>query len=84
MRTHVRPHHPFVIQHSHQAGEVEAFEIDDLELGELRELEREVAQILAAQDVALLAESMENGSAAGAIVWENRWAVPFASAAPQI
>jgi hypothetical protein len=24
---------------------------------------------------------MENGSTAGVIVWENRWAAPFASAA---
>jgi hypothetical protein len=64
------------------AGEIEAFEIDDLaQLDELRELEREVAEILAAEDVALLAEAMENGSAAGVIVWENRWVVPFASAA---
>lgn len=63
-------------------GTIEAFEIDDFEeLDELRELEKEIAEILSAKDVANLAEAMENGSTAGVIVWENRWAAPFASAA---
>jgi hypothetical protein len=63
-------------------GTVEAFEIDDLdEVDELRALEAEIAEILAAEDVAHLAEAMEPGSTAGVIVWENRWAAPFASAA---
>ncbi|WP_116952981.1 DUF6325 family protein [Jiangella endophytica] len=62
-------------------GSVEAFEIDDLdEVDELRALETEIAEILAAEDVAHLAEAMENGSTAGVVVWENRWAAPFASA----
>ena len=61
---------------------VEAFEIDDLdEVDELRALEGEIAEILAAEDVAHLAEAMENGSTAGVLVWENTWAAPFASAA---
>ena len=61
---------------------IEAFEIDDLdEVDELVALEAEIAEILAAKDVAHLAEAMENGSTAGVIVWENRWAAPFASAA---
>ena len=64
------------------AGAVDAFEIDDLdEVDELRALETEIAEILAADDVADLAESMEPGSAAGVIVWENSWAAPFAAAA---
>jgi hypothetical protein len=63
-------------------GNIEAFEIDDLEeVSELVRLESEIAEILAAKDVANLAESMENGSTAGVVVWENRWAAPFASAA---
>ena len=61
---------------------IEAFEIDDLdEVDELRALEGEIAEILAAEDVAHLAEAMENGSTAGVLVWENTWAAPFASAA---
>jgi Family of unknown function (DUF6325) len=63
-------------------GTIDAFEIDDLdEVDELVALEAEIAEILAAKDVAHLAEAMENGSTAGVIVWENRWAAPFASAA---
>ena len=63
-------------------GTVEAFEIDDLDaVDELRGLESEIAEILAADDVEHLAESMEPGSTAGVLVWENRWAAPFASAA---
>jgi hypothetical protein len=63
-------------------GNVEAFEIDDLDtLDDLRALETEIAEILAADDVADLAEAMEPGSTAGVLVWENTWAAPFASAA---
>jgi hypothetical protein len=63
-------------------GTVEAFEIDDFdEIDELRRLETEIAEILAADDVAYLAEAMEPGTTAGVLVWENTWAVGFASAA---
>jgi len=71
-----------VVLHKDDTGDIEAFEIDDLEeIPELVQLESEIAEILAAEDVAHLAESMENGSFAGVVVWENRWAAPFASAA---
>jgi hypothetical protein len=63
-------------------GEIEALEIDDLdEVPELVALEAEIAEILAADDVAHLAAAMENGTIAGVVVWENLWAAPFASAA---
>jgi hypothetical protein len=63
-------------------GSIEALEIDDLDaVDELVALEAEIAEILAADDVAMLAEAMENGTTAGVIVWENTWAAPFASAA---
>jgi Family of unknown function (DUF6325) len=63
-------------------GSIEGLEIDDLgEVDELRALETEIAEILAAEDVAHLAEAMEPGSTAGVVVWENTWAAPFASAA---
>jgi Family of unknown function (DUF6325) len=62
-------------------GSVEAMEIDDLEqVAEFVALEAQIAEILAADDVAHLAESMEPGTVAGVIVWENTWAAPFASA----
>jgi hypothetical protein len=63
-------------------GSVEALEIDDLDqVDELRRIETQVAEILAAEDVANLAEAMEPGTTAGVLVWENSWAAPFASAA---
>ena len=65
-----------------EAGNVEALEIDDLDaLDELRVLETEIAELLAAEDVAHLGAALEPGSTAGVLVWENTWAAPFASAA---
>ena len=64
-------------------GSFDAFEFDDIEdgvLGELRELERELADVLSADDVANVAAALEPGSTAGLLVYENRWAAPFASA----
>ena len=63
-------------------GEVEATELSDVdELGELATLEAELAELLAAEDVAHLAAAMEPGSTAGVLIWENLWAAPFAAAA---
>jgi len=63
-------------------GTVEAHEIDDFEgANELIQLEAQIAEILAVDDVAHLAEAMEPGAVAGVVVWENLWADPFASAA---
>ena len=71
-----------LVLHKDDDGSIEAFEIDDLdEVDELRALETEIAEILAEDDVVHLAASMENGSTAGVLVWENTWAAPFASAA---
>jgi hypothetical protein len=71
-----------LILHKDEDGAVEAFELDDLDaVDELVALEGQIAEILAADDVANLAESMENGSTAGVLVWENKWAAPFAAAA---
>jgi len=63
-------------------GGVEAYEIEDLgDLGALKALEGQLAEILALEDVEHLAAAMEPGSAAGVLVWENSWAAPFAVAA---
>jgi hypothetical protein len=71
-----------LVLHKDHDGTVDAFEVDDLEgPDELRGLETEIAEILAAEDVVHLAAAMENGSTAGVLVWENAWAAPFASAA---
>ena len=65
------------------AGNLEAFEIadlDDSEIGELRSYEAELAMLLSEQDVADLAQTIEPGSSAAVLVWENRWAAPFGAA----
>jgi hypothetical protein len=71
-----------LIVHKDEDGSIEVFEIDDLdEVDELRVLETQIAEILAEEDVVNLAAAMDNGSTAGVVVWENKWAAPFASAA---
>ena len=63
-------------------GTVDAAELSDVaELGELQRLETELAELLAADDVAHLAAAMDPGTTAGVLIWENLWAVPFAAAA---
>lgn len=63
-------------------GVVDAMELSDAgELGALVELEAQLAELLAAEDVANLANAMDPGSVAGVLVYENVWAAPFASAA---
>jgi len=63
-------------------GSVDAMELSDVEeLGELQRIETELAELLAADDVAHLAAAMDPGSTAGVLIWENLWAAPFASAA---
>ena len=64
-------------------GGFEAFEatdLDDSEIGELRAYETELAMLLSEQDVADLAETIEPGSSAAVLVWENLWAAPFGAA----
>ena len=64
-------------------GTVEASELrdaDDSEIGELRALERDLAILLAEEDVEEIGETLEPGSAAAVLVWENTWAAPFGSA----
>jgi hypothetical protein len=63
-------------------GTVDAMELSDIEeLGPLREVEAQLAELLAAEDVENLAAAMDPGSTAGVLIWENLWAAPFASAA---
>jgi uncharacterized membrane protein len=64
-------------------GSFEAFEmadLDDSELGELRGYETELAMVLSEQDVVDLAETIEPGSSAAVLVWENLWSAPVAAA----
>ncbi|HEX6758184.1 MAG TPA: DUF6325 family protein [Propionibacteriaceae bacterium] len=64
-------------------GRLEAFELSDLdegEIGGLRQHESELAMLLSEEDVTSLAAAIEPGSSAAVLVWENSWAAPFASA----
>ena len=63
-------------------GSVEAKELSEIaDLGPLQAVEAQLAELLAADDVAHLAAAMEPGSTVGVLIWENLWASPFASAA---
>ncbi len=63
-------------------GSVDATELSDVgELGDLQEIESQLAELLAADDVEHLAAAMDPGSTAGVLIWENLWAAPFAAAA---
>jgi Family of unknown function (DUF6325) len=64
-------------------GTLEAFELSDLEEGEiggLRDHETQLAMLLSEDDVTNVAASIEPGSSAAVLVWENKWAAPFGSA----
>lgn len=68
------------------AGELEAFELSDLdesEIGQLRSYESELAMLLSEDDVTAVAAAIEPNSSAAVLVWENTWAAPFASAVRQ-
>ena len=71
-----------LILDKNEDGSVDATELADIEqLGELQAIEAQLAELLAADDVAHLAAAMDPGSTAGVLIWENLWAAPFASAA---
>src|SRR6188508_2644447 len=55
-------------------GTVEAMELSEIEeLGPLRAIEAQLAELLAEEDVANLAAAMDPGSTAGVVIWENLW-----------
>lgn len=58
----------------------ESSDLDDSEIGELRAFETELAMLLSEQDVIDLVETIEPGSSAAVLVWENLWAAPFGAA----
>lgn len=71
-----------LILQKNEDGSVDALEIDEVPgVDEIRAFEAEIAEVLAVEDVENLAAAMLPGSVAGVLVWENKWAAPFASAA---
>jgi hypothetical protein len=62
-------------------GSIEGHELSDFaELGDLRQIEEQLAETLAEDDIVNLAAAMQPGSIAGVVIFENTWAAPFASA----
>jgi len=71
----------FVIQN--EDGTVSGFEATDLDgdrMGDLKVFEGASTGLLGDEDVASVGETLEPGTAAVMIVYENRWAAPFAAA----
>jgi hypothetical protein len=62
-------------------GDVLAFEFEDLEeLAPFGDLEGEVGGILSQEDIDHVAADLAPGNSAALLVWEDRWAAPFAEA----
>ena len=63
-------------------GSVQAAELrdtDESDLGAIRDLEAELAMLLAEEDVEEFGDVLEAGSIAAVLVYENTWAAPFAA-----
>jgi hypothetical protein len=58
----------------------EATDLDDKGLGDFAAFEGASSGLLGDEDVATAADGIEPGSAAAILVYENRWAAPFAAA----
>ena len=58
----------------------EARDLDDKGVGDYRLFEGASSGLLGEEDASQIAEAMEPGSAGVAILYENRWAGPFAAA----
>jgi hypothetical protein len=72
-----------VILQKDDEGTLEVAELSDLdesEVGSIRAYETELAMLLSEDDVIAVAEAIEPGTTAAVLVWENKWAVPFATA----
>jgi hypothetical protein len=64
-------------------GSYDVFEVSDLEdseIGRIRDFETAMANLLSQEDVESAAAAIEPGSSAALLVWENAWAAPFGSA----
>src|SRR4051812_41865112 len=73
-----------VILQKEADGSIDAIELSDLdesEAGSLRALETELAELMSEEDLLNIAEAIDPGSTAAVLIWENTWAVPFATAA---
>jgi hypothetical protein len=72
-----------LIVRQNEDGTLSGFEASDLDsehIGDLKVFEGASSGLLGEDDVASVGETIEPGSAAVMIVYENRWAAPFAAA----
>jgi len=71
-----------VIVRKEPDGSVEVAELADVadsDVGELVSLEADLAMLLAEEDIERIGTVLDPGSIAAVLVYENRWAGPFAS-----
>ncbi len=61
-------------------GEVLAFEVDEMDLAGLDDLEGETGGLISQADIKHAAAGLEPNSSAGLLIWEDLWAAPFADA----
>ena len=61
-------------------GEVLAFEIDEMDLSGLEDLEGETGGLISQADIEHAAAGLEPNSSAGLLIWEDLWAAAFADA----
>ena len=61
-------------------GDVLAFEIDELSDAGFDQLPGEVGGLIGPDDIEFVAAQLEPNSSAALLIWEDVWAVPFASA----
>ena len=57
-----------------------ATDLDDRDVGDFKIFEGASSDLLGGDDIATVAETIEPGGAAVMLVYENRWAAPFAAA----
>jgi hypothetical protein len=58
----------------------EAKDLDERDVGDFKVFEGASSGMLGQDDAAMAADALEPGTAAAVIVYENRWAAPFAAA----
>jgi hypothetical protein len=71
----------FVMKHDDGSySGFEARDLDDKNVGDFRVFEGASSGLLGDDDAATAADALDPGTAAAIIVYENRWAAPFAAA----
>jgi len=59
---------------------LELWDLDDALKSPFDSVDGEVGGMLSADDIALIGDSLDPGSTAGVVLWENTWSRPFVAA----